>query len=218
MREGMKYAKRKRDRSRVPREEARAVVQTQAHAHSAHTELRPAEMPQDRQKSSEASPSLLTELAQLLIKIAAICLALILLFTLMFGLHRNVDASMTPAIKDGDLVFFYRLDKSYVSQDTLLLRFEGAVQVRRVVATAGDVVDITAEGLIVNGAIQQEPGIRGVTQRYDTGVDFPITVEEGQVFVLGDNRTAAADSRVYGIVPVQDTLGKVITILRRRDV
>ena len=56
------------------------------------------------------------------------------------------------------------------------------------------------------------------TQRYAVGATFPLTVGEGQVFVLGDARENATDSRVYGAVEVKDTLGKVITILRRRDI
>ena len=84
------------------------------------------------------------------------------------------------------------------------------------VATAGDVVDITEEGLMINGALQQEHEIYEQTQRYDTGVEFPMELKEGQIFVLGDSRENASDSRVYGAVDVHDTLGKVMTIVRRR--
>ena len=162
--------------------------------------------------------SLLKDIAMLLIKIGAIVVAFLLLFTFMFGLYRNTDASMTPSVKDGDLVMYYRMDKQYVAQDTLIVEFEGKRQVRRVVATAGDVVDITENGLIINGAIQQELEIYTRTERYVDGVELPLTVPEGHVFVLGDSRENATDSRVYGAVDVNDTLGKVITILRRRNI
>lgn len=165
-----------------------------------------------------AEPSLLKELLLLFVKIAAIILAFILLFTFMFGLCRNLDASMDPAVKDGDLVMFYRLDKDYVAQDTLVLEFGGKKQVRRVIAVAGDTVDITEDGLLINGAIQQEKAIYSLTQRYEDGVEFPLIVEEGEVFVLGDNRDSATDSRVYSTVKNRDTLGKVMVILRWRNV
>ncbi|MBE7718741.1 MAG: signal peptidase I [Lacrimispora celerecrescens] len=165
-----------------------------------------------------SEPSLLMEILFLLAKIAAVLLVMLLGFTFMFGLCRNVDASMTPAVKDGDLVIFYRLDKNYVADDTLVLEFEGKKQVRRVIATAGDIVDITEEGLFINGALQQETKIYVPTQRYEVGAEFPLTVREGQVFVLGDSRVNATDSRIYGAVDFKDTLGKVITILRRRDI
>jgi signal peptidase I len=160
----------------------------------------------------------LKDVLLLLAKIAVISLVFLLIFTFMFGIFRNPDAAMVPAVKDGDMVIFYRLDKEYVAQDTVVLEYEGQKQVRRVVATAGDVVDITEEGLLINGALQQEPGVSSPTQRYADGVEFPLTVKEGQVFVLGDGRANATDSRIYGAVDVEDTLGKVMTVLRRRNI
>lgn len=165
-----------------------------------------------------AQPSLLMEILFLLIKIAVIILAFVLVFTFMFGLCRNPDASMVPAVKDGDLVMFYRLDKDYVFQDMLVVEFEGKKQVRRVLATAGDTVDITEDGLLVNGALLQEQEIYTSTKRYEAGVEFPLTIGEGEVFVLGDSRDNAADSRIYGAVKNKDTLGKVMLILRWRNI
>ncbi len=168
--------------------------------------------------TAACAPSLLKELLFLLAKIVAISIAFLLLFTFMFGAYRNADASMSPSVKDGDLVIFYRLDKNYVAQDTLVLKFEGKMQVRRVIATAGDTVDINENGLVINGAPQQETAIHEPTYRYDSGVEFPITLKEGQVFVLGDSRVNVTDSRIYGAVEIKDTLGKVMTILRRRNI
>lgn len=174
--------------------------------------------PSHRSRERPQLPPLLKDILFLFAKIAAIIAVFMLVFTFVFGLHRYTDMSMSPSIKDGDLVLYYRLDKTYAAGDTLLLTFEEQKQVRRVIATAGDVVDITEEGLIVNGGLQQEMAIYEQTQRYANGVEFPLTVGEGQVFVLGDARENATDSRVYGTVNVKDTMGKVITILRRRNI
>jgi len=46
---------------------------------------------------------------------------------------------------------------------------------------------------------------------------MPLTLGAGQVFVLGDARQNATDSRVYGAVNTKDTLGKVITVIKWRD-
>ena len=161
--------------------------------------------------------SVLKELGSLGIKIMIIVGMAAAIFTFVYGFHYNTDPDMSPAVKDGNLVLYYRCDKSYHSGDLILLTFQGNNQVRRVVAIAGDTVDITEEGLIVNGALQQEPDIYQITERYADGIEFPITLEEGQIFVLGDAREGATDSRVYGAVNVDDTHGTVITILRRRN-
>jgi len=160
--------------------------------------------------------SVTRDLLSLLIKIVAILAAVAAIFTFLYGLARDTDPDMAPAVKEGDLVLFYRLDKDYAIGDLLLVKFEGNLQVRRVIAKAGDTVDITELGLVINGALQQESGINQTTRRYQDAVSFPLTVGPGQVFVLGDSRENATDSRVYGPVNTDDTLGTVITIIRWR--
>jgi signal peptidase I len=126
---------------------------------------------------------------------------------------------MAPAIKDGDMVLYYQYNSvGYLPQDVIIVEYEGRRQVRRVIATAGDIVDITDSGLVINGALQQETDIYQKTERYEEGVSFPLTVPEGQVFVLGDNRVAATDSRIYGCVEVSETYGKVMAVVRRRGI
>jgi len=155
----------------------------------------------------------------LLLKVAIIIITFILLFTFLYGIVRYQEPSMSPAIKDGDLVVFHRYTKAgYKPQDVVVFDEGGLRQARRVVATAGDTVDITEDGLVINGAIQQEPGIYQKTERYEAGVSFPLTVPEGQVFVLADSRINAADSRIYGPVKIEDTLGKVMMDIRRRSI
>lgn len=162
-------------------------------------------------------PPLWRDILALLGKIAALGILFVLLFTVLFGLLRNQDAGMYPGVKDGDLVVFYRLDKKYHAQDLLILDYQGQRQVRRVVAVAGDTVDITEEGLLVNGSPQQEKAIYESTKRYDSGLELPLTLKEGEVFVLGDAREHATDSRIYGVVDTKKTLGKVMMIIRRRE-
>ena len=170
-------------------------------------------------KKSSISKPLWKDLLFLFLRIALILLAFVLLFTLVFGIARYAEPSMSPALKDGDLVIYHRYRAiGYLPQDTIMLEFNGQLHARRVVATAGDVVDITEDGLVINGAVQQETDIHQETERYADGVDFPLTVPEGHVFVLGDSRIGATDSRIYGSVNVDDTLGKVIAVIRRRNI
>lgn len=157
------------------------------------------------------------DILALLIKTGILLLLFLALFTFVFGMFRNQDPDMYPAVKDGDLVVYYRLDQEYIAKDLLVLDYEGKRQVRRVVAAAGDTVDITEEGLLVNGSLQQESGIYEETKRYAEGMDFPATLRDGEVFVLGDAREDAADSRIYGVVKTEETLGKVMILIRRRE-
>jgi len=183
-------------------------------------QIREDPQPETNEKNSRAhsrETAVWRELLNLGIKIAAIVLAVALIFTFFYGFHRNTDPNMSPKILDGDLAMFYRLGKDYSIGDLLLLDFKGERQIRRVVARAGDVVDITEDGLIINGALQQEPEIYHQTRRYDNGLAFPLTVGDGQVFVLGDARENATDSRVYGPVNAKDTLGTLIAVIRRRN-
>lgn len=154
----------------------------------------------------------------LVLKLSIMLILTYLFFTLVFGVTRYPDDSMFPAIKMGDVVLYSRLTKSYVASDVLALEYGGNVQTRRVIAVAGDTVDLTEDGLTINGHLQTEAQIYEETLPYVKGIEFPITVEKGYVFVLGDKRTIALDSRMYGPVKADDTLGKVMTILRRRNI
>ena len=125
---------------------------------------------------------------------------------------------MYPAAKDGDLVVFYRLDKDYEARDLIVLEVDGAKEVRRVVAVAGDNVDFENGMLVINGIPRREPGIYEKSEQFLKGIEFPIQVPEGKVFVLGDSRENSKDSRIYGTVYIKNTYGTVIMIVRRREV
>ena len=125
---------------------------------------------------------------------------------------------MNPSIKDGDIVVYYRLDKNYVAGDAIVAKIDGKMAVFRVVAEESDRVDITEDGLLINGAIQQEFDIYEETFRYEEGINFPITIKPGEVFLLGDARESATDSRIFGPVEIDDTYGKVMMLIRRRGI
>ena len=160
--------------------------------------------------------SLAYDLLMLCAQIAAIALGVVVVFSFVFGLMRVTDPSMEPRFLDGDLVMFYRLDKDYAARDVAVFEYKGLLTSGRVVAAGGDTVNIDSRGLLVNGAYQQEQGITDETTQVADGVTFPLTVPEGSVFLLGDNRDEAVDSRIVGCVPTDQTLGKVIGLFRRR--
>ena len=152
----------------------------------------------------------------LLLKIAIFLILLLIMFLFVFGIYRCDDNMMAPAFKDGDLAVYYRLQNVYQSSDIVVVEKNREMQIRRIVAVSGDSVEITADGLKVNGYLQQESGIYMETLPYTEGISFPLTVGEDEYFVLGDNRTNAKDSRIYGTVSKEEIKGAVITLLRHR--
>ena len=166
--------------------------------------------------SRKAAPSLGYELAMLGLKIAVVIGALVALFSFVFGLYRVNDATMEPVFLNGDIVMYYRLDRRCYAGEVVVLPYEGSLTSARVIAVAGDEVDIDTQGLKVNGSYQQEQRISGETTQVADGVTFPLTIPDGCLFLLGDNRTEAVDSRIYGCVSSDDINGKVIGQFRRR--
>lgn len=154
----------------------------------------------------------------LLIKIAAVAFAVTVIFSFVIGAARINDIGMMPAVAPGDLIIYYRLDKNYVASDVIVFDYKGEKRTARVVAVSGDKVEIKDNELIINGSRQYEPKVYDDTLAVEKGVSFPVTVEPDHVFVMGDNRKKAADSRLFGSVPVGDTYGKVFAVIRRQDI
>lgn len=136
----------------------------------------------------------------------------------VYGVYRMNDISMSPSLKDGDLVFFYRMQKELKAGDIVIFEDEtGRLTAERVIAVTGDEVDIDETGLKLNGSYQHEPSITSKTYRFESEVSFPVKPGEGEVFVLGDNREHAKDSRMFGCVGKSAVKGKLIGLFRRRN-
>lgn len=168
--------------------------------------------------AQHAQPTLIQDILYLLIKIAIIIVIFAIVLTFIFGALRYNADNMKPSISEGDLVLFYRLDRQFSDQDVVLFKQAQLIQVQRIVAIGGDVVDITADGLMVNGALKEETHVYAKTKRYASTIQFPYHVPKGQVFVMSDNREQANDSRIYGAVSEKKIIGKVICVIRRRNI
>ena len=95
---------------------------------------------------------------------------------------------------------------------------KGEVYVSRIIAGPGDTVEINeSERPIVNGNAVVESNIFYSTPEYAGFVDYPVTLGDGEYFVLSDYRQGAADSRFFGPVQQNDILGVVITVARRNN-
>jgi signal peptidase I len=155
------------------------------------------------------------ESINLLLRIIMIVVIGYLIFTQVFLLARVKGNEMFPALKDGDLIVGFRLQKSYEKNDIVSYKVDGVRKLGRYMAREKDVITMDESGTLrINGTIQSGE-ILYPTYAKD-GIDYPYQVPEDHVFILGDFRTQTLDSRDYGAIPMDDIEGKVITLLRRR--
>ena len=156
---------------------------------------------------------------ELILKTILILGVIYIVFTYCFGMLRMHGISMVPSISDGDLVVYYRLEKEYRSGDIVVFDNGQDTYVLRIVATEGQTVDINGSGdLMINGHIEEEQSYFKTKEAEDSDVKFPYVVESGKIFVIGDYRKESKDSRIFGAIDKSEIKGKVLSILRTKNV
>lgn len=148
--------------------------------------------------------------------------AFMLVYMLFFRVVVVIGPSMYDTLVNGDRLLlvsstFYREPKQGDIIVASKQSFEnGECIVKRVIATEGQTVDIDFQtGQVkVDGEVLEEDYIYTNTTLFE-GVTFPVYVEEGHVFVLGDNRQSSKDSRnpEIGLIDKREVLGKAILLL-----
>ena len=147
-------------------------------------------------------------------------LTVVVIFTFGIRLIGVEGHSMLPTLQDGDRLLvvnpvFY---DDYQYGDIVVLTKETFLSepiVKRVIAVGGQTVDIDfASGSVyVDGKLLKEDYINELTFT-DEGIEFPITVPEGSIFVMGDNRNRSNDSRDsrLGTVDTRFVIGKAVML------
>ena len=102
----------------------------------------------------------------------------------------------------GDVVTIYVPEELHEGQDYII---------KRIIGVAGDIISITEGCVFVNGVMLDETYING-DYTYVLNDMLEVTVEEGTVFVLGDNRLRdrSKDSRAIGLIKTEKIKGKAI--------
>lgn len=151
-----------------------------------------------------------------LIKVGVTVLAVWVLLRFVAGVFVCHTNSSYPMIKDGDLCLTYKLGE--IKQgDVVAYKSGGSIKFGRVIALAGDSVEIKDDYIAVNGYGIFEETVYP-THSEGSKISYPYTVPENSVFVLNDYRSDVSDSRTQGAVSLGDCRGKVFFIMRRRGI
>lgn len=143
-------------------------------------------------------------------RILITCIALVLLNKFVVTATIYYDNNMFPSIKDGDLVVIEKFDKEVQLSDVVI--YNGRLY--RVIAKAGQEVDISKEGILTVNGMQPAESTNSLTSKGEK--EYPIKVPEGEIFVLNDYREDESDSKEFGTIKESDIEGKVFFITRRR--
>ena len=149
-------------------------------------------------------------------------LAAILVFLLVFRVALVSGDSMYSTLIDGDYllllsnVFYHDPEPKDIIVISKKSYDNGSPIIKRVIATEGQIVDIDFDqGIVyVDGLPLQEDYIENLTTLQE-GMGFPLLVEDGCLFVMGDNRMVSKDSRSpeIGLIDTREVLGKAIFLV-----
>ena len=144
----------------------------------------------------------------ILITVAAIA---VLIATVLLPVLQIYGASMTPTLYDGELVVSVKTSEMEKG-DVIAFYYNNKILVKRVIASAGEWVELDEEGnLYINGKLQDEPYIEEKALG-ECDIEMPYQVPEGRIFVMGDHRSVSVDSRSssVGCVAEEQIVGKLV--------
>ena len=147
--------------------------------------------------------------------------ALILVFTFVVRIIVVSGSSMENTLQDGDSMLVWCLGYEPKQGDVVVLTqrsYQNDSLVKRVIATEGQRVDINYETgtVYVDGTALEEDYIKEIMRvpSYGEGLNH-VTVPEGCIFVMGDNRNDSADSRYpsIGIIDNRSVIGRAVMVV-----
>lgn len=161
-----------------------------------------------RQKYRSRYGKVLRSTIYTLVTVAAIA---VLVATLWLPVFQTSGSSMTPTLNENNFVVSVK-SKKLQQGDIIAFYINNKILVKRVIACAGDWVNISEDGIVsVNGEVLEEPYIDEPALG-DTDLDYPYQVPEKRYFVMGDHRSISIDSRntAVGCISDEDLVGKIV--------
>ena len=175
-------------------------------------------VPSEQQEKTEKKKNSLREAVEYAESLAVVFVVMLLIFTFIARPATVDGESMMPTLQNGERLVISNLFYEPTAGDIVVLcgeadREEGKNLIKRIIATEGQTIDIDFEAgeVYVDGQKLDEPYILEPTY-LDEGTEFPLTVPEGEIFVMGDNRNGSRDSRslTVGTVKEEYIVGRVL--------
>ena len=146
------------------------------------------------------------------------CFIALLLLSFVLKLIAVDGSSMEPTLLNGQRLIATNLFYEPENGDIVIFNNPNSklnkTLVKRVIATEGQTVSIDFENgkVFVDGKELDEPYIKELTKERENFYAKEVTVPEGHIFVMGDNRNNSTDSRsnAVGMVPVDCIIGKAV--------
>ncbi len=169
-------------------------------------ELLEEELKREQYKNSYSRVLKSTVFSLMVVAAAAVLIAVLLLPVLQIS-----GTSMSDSLRDKDIVVGIK-SSQYSTGDIIAFYYNNNILVKRVIASAGDWVDIDKEGNVyVNNQLLDEPYVTDKALG-DCNIQLPYQVPDNKCFVMGDHRATSIDSRntAVGCVGNDMVIGRVL--------
>ncbi|MCL1879268.1 MAG: signal peptidase I [Actinomycetia bacterium] len=166
------------------------------------------------------------EFAELMILVVVVVFVTAGLKLFVIDVNAVPTGSMIPAIEEGDRLLVEKVSLHFTPVKAQeIVTFPDPTQtgqpnqrvlIKRVIAVGGQTVDLNGGKVYIDGVEQDEPyahdkpSLPLAAAHGMMPVVYPVTIPEGMIWVMGDNRTDSADSRCFGPVDASTVNGKAL--------